>query len=375
MPLVLPPDTVVPFPRTLRWSATLHKTERSNFEAFHRNVSSQLKEATDSTRRLVKIFWNPEWQPDFDARTARLVSWDVDEMVALGNNAIRTADSSLDMGLQLINHTLNLGISKPRIRWTRMPERNSFHGAIAALPDEKAGALLVALKRTYNSMGYEGLDRYRDWLTHRGAPCVERTRDLTQPVPLPPEPFELQDSGSRDLRLWGYLWGIANNAVHVTCATFVPPVQAHSGVFTIVWGGLKEDAEKYRIRNQVPLDTGRVRDAGEELGRYPLIAYVPSVQEVVAFITQALTNELDAPLVELLQSRTPDGTDTFAHPSSGTNDLDRDSILSSRPAIRDEKILRERLEQLRSQFLQWGTPELRVFVITKDELRGLDPGA
>src|SRR5207245_1019998 len=74
MPLVLPPDMVVPFPRTLRWSATLHETERSNFEPFHRNVSSQLKEATDSTRRLVKIFWNPEWQPDFDARTARLVS-------------------------------------------------------------------------------------------------------------------------------------------------------------------------------------------------------------------------------------------------------------------------------------------------------------
>ncbi len=226
-------------------------------------------------------------------------------MVALGNNAIRSADSALDMGLQLINHVLRLGISKPKIRWTRMPERNSLHSAIAALPDAKAGALLVALKKTYNSMGYEGLDRYRDWLTHRGAPFVERTRDLTQPVRLPPEPFELRDSGSRDLRLWGYLWGIANNAVHVTCATFVPPVQTYSGVFTIVWGGLKEDAEHYRVRNPVPLDKGRVRDAGEDLGRYPLIAYVPSVQEVVAFVTEALTNDLDAPLVELLDSRMP----------------------------------------------------------------------
>jgi hypothetical protein len=26
--------------------------------------------------------------------------------------------------------------------------------------------------------------------------------------------------------------------------------------------------------------------------------------------------------------------------------------------------------ELRGQFLQWGTPELRVFVTTKDELRG-----
>jgi len=38
--------------------------------------------------------------------------------------------------------------------------------------------------------------------------------------------------------------------------------------------------------------------------------------------------------------------------------------------MRDEKILRERLEQLRGQLLQWGTPDLMVFATTKDELRG-----
>src|SRR2546426_142835 len=38
--------------------------------------------------------------------------------------------------------------------------------------------------------------------------------------------------------------------------------------------------------------------------------------------------------------------------------------------MRDEKIIRQRLEQLRGQLLQWGTPDLQVFVITKDELRG-----
>ena len=38
--------------------------------------------------------------------------------------------------------------------------------------------------------------------------------------------------------------------------------------------------------------------------------------------------------------------------------------------MRDEKIIRERLEQLRGQFLRWDTPDLRVLVVTKDELRG-----
>ena len=38
--------------------------------------------------------------------------------------------------------------------------------------------------------------------------------------------------------------------------------------------------------------------------------------------------------------------------------------------MRDETTIRLRLEQLRGQFLQWGTPELQVFALTKEELRG-----
>jgi len=38
--------------------------------------------------------------------------------------------------------------------------------------------------------------------------------------------------------------------------------------------------------------------------------------------------------------------------------------------MKDEKIIRQRLEQPRGQLLQWGMPNLQVFVVTKDELRG-----
>jgi len=38
--------------------------------------------------------------------------------------------------------------------------------------------------------------------------------------------------------------------------------------------------------------------------------------------------------------------------------------------MRDEKTIQIRLEQLRGQLLQWGTPDLMVFTTTKDELRG-----
>ncbi len=38
--------------------------------------------------------------------------------------------------------------------------------------------------------------------------------------------------------------------------------------------------------------------------------------------------------------------------------------------MKGENTIRQRLEELRGQFLQWGTPELRVFATSKEELRG-----
>lgn len=58
----------------------------------------------------------------------------------------------------------------------------------------------------------------------------------------------------------------------------------------------------------------------------------------------------------------------FLSPTSPRDRMTLDEILPF--VMRDEKIVRERLEQLRGQFLQWGTPELPVLVTTKDELRG-----
>jgi len=36
--------------------------------------------------------------------------------------------------------------------------------------------------------------------------------------------------------------------------------------------------------------------------------------------------------------------------------------------MRDEKTIQTSLEQLRGQFLQWGTPDLQVFVISRRTL-------
>src|SRR2546426_11253862 len=59
-------------------------------------------------------------------------------------------------------------------------------------------------------------------------------------------------------------------------------------------------------------------------------------------------------------------TRTFTDPSHRQHD----PRFLHRLPMRDDKTIRQRLEELRGQFLQCGTPDLQVFAITKDELRG-----
>ncbi len=57
-------------------------------------------------------------------------------------------------------------------------------------------------------------------------------------------------------------------------------------------------------------------------------------------------------------------------PDSPTSPRTNDLHVSLPGSVKDEPIVRQRLEALRGQFLQWGTPDLQVSVTTKDELRG-----
>lgn len=121
---------------------------------------------------------------DLRTRVGYLDSWDVEEIVSQGNAAIRAADSALDMGLQLINHVLALGIHKRGVRWTAEPQPGSLHEKISALQDPKAPDLLVALKKAYNSMGVRwvglvwGLADAPRGASHRDDPGHVRSRPV-----------------------------------------------------------------------------------------------------------------------------------------------------------------------------------------------------
>ena len=66
--------------------------------------------------------------------------------------------------------------------------------------------------------------------------------------------------------------------------------------------------------------------------------------------------------MELIASESPHFTDLSPRAD--------DPLSTDSGPMKDDTAIRRRLEQLRGQFLQWGTPELQVFVVSKDELRG-----
>src|SRR5712664_3838391 len=86
---------------------------------------------------------------------------------------------------------------------------------------------------------------------------------------------------------------------------------------------------------------------------------------------------LRRPSNESHPTRTKEGTSCYLAPVSS-----RAKLSLASPAermtfervlfldMRDEKTIRQRLEQLRGQLLQWATPKLPVFAVTKDEVRG-----
>ncbi len=323
---------VVPFPRTRDWASGLPADRWAAFADYHYAISYHLNMAVELMDRAQRIVYKPQWAPpDFESRSARLLSWDVDEAAFLGGVAVLEAGAALESELQLVNHVLGLGVPKDRVRWNRNPKADGLHRRLVELTDAKAPGLITALRQVYNSIGYDMLGRYRNWSLHRGALRVTYEVDLGKPVPFPIEPPPDSDPGHRDFLLQGSLWQRLANSTVVTSSTFVPPAQARYrgtaqpatedftsgplridrgardvilGEFTVASGDLFEDAETYRARNPVPLDDGRVKVADEELGKYTPLTFIMAVLQVVQFAKTAATEVVDAPLVELLRLRT-----------------------------------------------------------------------
>jgi hypothetical protein len=239
-----------------------------------------------------------------------------------GDLAVRAAASAVEIGLQITNLVLALGIARGDVKW------GSLRGALQRM-GQPAQPLLSELSSFFKCIGWKLLVDYRNWVTHRGAPDV-----LTSSPILPTEISVSAPSAERPSppdRYRDEIVEAINSHVleqsEVVCWPIVPPVHAiihdeegtpsdpatgialassHGLRMThnrVSVGSLRENAASYGAKNPVSLGRGAVFRSGEQLERYRGADYIHAVKAVVMLANDVLHGEWDRRLQGLCADR------------------------------------------------------------------------
>lgn len=262
------------------------------------------------------------------------------DLVRWGDIAVREAASVIEVGWVAINQLLQLGLdTKSQLKWRDNGGRpGPFQNKLRSLGGTSTDALAGDIGRMFDSLGYDLLQGYRNWVTHRGAPKLEPALSVIGPIPTPKEIQEEPDESKRVFRLRTEALIYLSKNMRVTCWPIAPPVQmtysANIGVAEgpidlpggvhiaagatniqiensrIQSGSLWDDAAAFRVRNPLPIEQGRPRLAGEDLALYSAGDYVMAVQMVARFAEQAVCQVFDAQLCRAIEESSNPETDT-----------------------------------------------------------------
>jgi len=325
------------FPKTTEWiTSKASDAKRKTYEELRYAVAYHLRRAESAEREALSWLYNVPWS--ISPKTGDLWLFavgpdgvtrhlDAEGIVANGDVAVREATSAIDVALVLVNHVLDLGLQPMKVKWSRNPSRNVVRRGLMAKYGKDSSTVLDPLAEIFNSIGYELLSGYRNWVTHRGAPTVTTTRDLHLGIPLPDNLRALTDARRLGFEMRRFLYELISQSVRVRCWPFVPRVRQVYSAFIpeakedielpgiridkgargteirnarFAFGSLTDDALVYKARNPRPLERNRVEFAGEMLAEYALPDYLLGIAMVVRFAEQSLSGKLDEGLRTLL---------------------------------------------------------------------------
>jgi len=292
-------------------------------ESAEQEASSQLYDIPWSISSKTGDLWLISVGPDGSSR-----HFDAEGVVANGDIAVREDTSAIDATLGLVNRALGLGLEPTRVKWARSLDDNKMYRALVGKYGKEASLVSDPLGEVFNSIGYELLSGYRNWVTHRGAPVVMTPRDLSLGIPLPDNVRSITDAQRLEFEMRPFLYDLVSRSVKVRCWPFVPPVglvysasiseaskdlelpgirigKGARGIeirdARVAFGNLNDDALAYRSNNPHTLEENRVEFAGEMLAEYTVADYLHGIQMVVRFAERALSGKLDEGLRTLLE--------------------------------------------------------------------------
>ena len=224
-----------------------------------------------------------------------------------GDSAVREAVLALDAGLLLTNYVLNLGFPAHKVGWGA-----DFRKVLA---DRFGGGELVPkqVSRSFDSLEYDLLSSYRNWVTHRGAPKILGSIP-EESLRLPAGATSKSDERELNWQIQKFVSGLVSKHARVRCAPFVRPVRSVYRIegkdFEISRvvksdGELTAKPEDYRAANPVRLEESLEQVAGSELATYGVFDYLSGVSDVVRYAQVALVGEWDEWLAKVLVTKTP----------------------------------------------------------------------
>jgi hypothetical protein len=254
------------------------------------------------------------------------------EVIRQGDTAIHEAASAFDAALHTVNCALSLGLPSKEVKWAQQKGdgtsknncqlRRALYGSSSGL---RLG-LVLAIDQVYQSIGFELLNAYRNWTTHRGAPGIILSDGWSEEMSIPDEIIHEADEKRRDWLVRIELERILEASARVQCWPFVYPVakvineyfpgtvehfevpgvihvENSSNIrienFTISSGSLSESAAAFKSKNQTSREKAWREYAGEKLAEYQLGDYTNSIREIVHLLGhEAFVGDWDNELCE-----------------------------------------------------------------------------
>jgi hypothetical protein len=270
---------------------------KEEFKQYLWNIDYHLSHAKDASFDCSEKLWHFDW--DINANSQEISFRDLRQyvisIIRFGDIAIREAVSAIDTSLILVDYLLGLNVDKKKISWKNNPQNPKDKGqlqqAILRLDNNVGQGLYKAIDEVFKSIGYELLQGYRHWITHRGVPYFDSS-DIT--IPITPS-LQVKDEVEMRYQLLKKI----SSELRIKCYSFVPSVYESNNNLRLRIGNLSEDATQFKKNNSKSLETDTVEIAGEKLAVYSLSDYIHAVGEVVKFVEKSFTDKWDRELCDL----------------------------------------------------------------------------
>lgn len=297
--------------------------EHINNINYHYDFMFESKVGAQLIATSIEQPWLKGLKVHFSEQSLRINNSSLIELARYGDMSIREAATTIDCALLLTNFVTGISILQNKMAWTTKDPKHSLKDNLKRINTVEGRALSEAISKVMESIGYDLMRSYRNWVTHRGAPQVCSKQDWTQPISYPAELARIQDTNLQLRIVQEHVKKLIYDNVTIACAAFYPNIRGFlttklteennpspndfkiSGGGSITFADVKirtanllEKNSAYLASHTVDIAEGQTQNAGENLTVYKIEDYLSATNHIATFTWECLSGDWDKALAE-----------------------------------------------------------------------------